>query len=317
MSSSVLVLGANGYVGFGIALGLRRSGFHVSGVIRNSRHATLLIQNEIEPIVLESFDKVDLLADQFAKRSVIVDAVGYTKSLSEIIFQAAVKAGQQRTQHGKLAHYAPLFIFTSGIMTYGDTTMYGLRPVDETIKPNPQTIEIKNREEYENLVLATSSNILHTTVIRPGFIYGGHGGFVADLFYSEKPAIIHGRRDKRWSWVHIDDLAEGYALIARASRAIVSGQMWNLAAPNDNPTYEEIRINMARVSGQQIEYKEKTNDDKIPPRWDTDSIINPSKAIDQLGWRPKHVGYIQEIETYYKSWAAYKQQQTAIDENQK
>ncbi|CAF3768469.1 unnamed protein product [Rotaria sordida] len=317
MSSSALVLGANGYVGFGIALGLRRSGFHVSGVIRNSRHATLLIQNEIEPIVLESFDKVDLLADQFAKRSVIVDAVGYTKSLSEIIFQAAVKAGQQRTQHGKLAHYAPLFIFTSGIMTYGDTTMYGSRPVDETIKPNPQTIEIKNREEYENLVLATSSNVLHTTVIRPGFIYGGHGGFVADLFYSEKPAIIHGRRDKRWSWVHIDDLAEGYALIARAPRAIVCGQMWNLAAPNDNPTYEEIRINMARVSGQQIEYKEKTNDDKIPPRWDTDSIINPSKAIDQLGWRPKHVGYIQEIETYYKSWAAYKQQQTAIDENQK
>lgn len=185
--------------------------------------------------------------------------------------------------------------------------MYGSRPIDEMIKPNPQAIEMKNREDFENLVLASSSNVLHTTVIRPGFVYGSHGGFVADLFYSEKPAVIHGRRDKRWSWVHIDDLAEGYVLIARAARAIVSGQMWNLAAPNDNPTYEEIRKEMARVSGQQVEYKEATSDDKTPPRWNTDSIINPSKAIDQLGWRPRHVGYLQEIETYYKSWAAYKQ----------
>jgi hypothetical protein len=75
---------------------------------------------------------------------------------------------------------------------------------------------------------------------------------------------------------------------------------------------------MARVNGQQIEYKEKTNNDQVPVRWDTDSIINPAKALDQLGWRPKHIGHIQEIETYYKSWKAYKQQQqTSIDETKK
>jgi nucleoside-diphosphate-sugar epimerase len=189
--------------------------------------------------------------------------------------------------------------------------MYGVRPIDEMNIPKSMTSDMKKREDYENHVLAVSSNILHTTVIRPGFVYGGHGGFVADLFYSQKPAIIDGRRDKRWSWVHINDLGEGYVLIARASRTIVSGQMWNLAAPNDNPTYEEIRTHMARVSGQQVEYKEKTNDDKVPVRWDTDSIINPAKAIDQLGWRPKHVGYVQELETYYKSWLA------SIDQNKK
>lgn len=63
------------------------------------------------------------------------------------------------------------------------------------IKPNPQTSEMKTREEYENHVLNTSSNILHTTVFRPGFVYGSHGGFVADLFYLQKPAVIDGRRD--------------------------------------------------------------------------------------------------------------------------
>ncbi len=29
------------------------------------------------------------------------------------------------------------------------------------------------------------------------FVYGSHGGFVADLFYSQTLAIIDGRRDKR------------------------------------------------------------------------------------------------------------------------
>ena len=117
MSSSVLVFGANGYIGLGVALGLRRSGFHVYGVIRNNRHAALLAQNEIEPIVVDAFDQVDAFAQQLAKCSVIVDAVGYNKSLSETLLQAAVQAGKQRTEDGKLTHYAPLFIFTSGIMT--------------------------------------------------------------------------------------------------------------------------------------------------------------------------------------------------------
>jgi nucleoside-diphosphate-sugar epimerase len=117
MSSSALVFGANGYLGSGITLGLRRAGFHVYGVIRNSKHSGFLIQNEIEPIVVESFDKIESFADQLAKCSVIVDAVGFNKTLSEILFQAVITAGNKRTQDGKLAHYAPLFIFTSGIMT--------------------------------------------------------------------------------------------------------------------------------------------------------------------------------------------------------
>lgn len=82
---------------------------------------------------------------------------------------------------------------------------------------------MKDREDFENGVLATSSNALKTTVVRPGFVYGGQGGFVADLFYSEA-LIIEGRRDMRWSWVHLDDLSEGYVAIGRAPRIVVDKQ---------------------------------------------------------------------------------------------
>jgi hypothetical protein len=44
-----------------------------------------------------------------------------------------------------------------------------------------------------------------------------------------------------------------------------------LAAPNDNPSYEELRIAMATAQGrtEKIEYKEAEKN--VPTRWDTDS----------------------------------------------
>ncbi|CAF1409858.1 unnamed protein product [Rotaria sp. Silwood1] len=317
MSSSVLIFGASGYIGLGVALAMRRAGYQVYGMIRNEKHCATLIQHEIEPIVASSFDDVQPVANILASCSIIIDAVGFNPKLSPILLEAALHAGHDRTENGKLVHYAPLFIFTSGIMTYGDTSQTGRRPVDETIKPRPQSVtnhtsvssadveNMKEREDYENQVLASSCASLKTTVIRPGFVYGGQGGFIADLFYSE-PLVIQGRRDMRWSWVHIDDLAEGYVAVIRAPRSVVDGQLYNIAAPNDNPTYEELRTAMAKAQGrkEKIEYKEA--DGNVPSRWDTDSIINPAKAMNELGWRPRHVGFVEEIDTYYKAWAAHK-----------
>ncbi|CAF2612584.1 unnamed protein product [Rotaria sp. Silwood2] len=317
MSSSVFIFGASGYIGLGVALAMRRAGYRVYGMIRNAKHSAKLIQNEIEPIVASSFDEVQQVADILASCSIIIDAVGFNQKLSPILLEAALRAGNDRTQNGKVAQYAPLFIFTSGIMTYGDTSPTGRRPVDETIKPRLQVMKsrsssssadvtnMKEREDYENQVLASSCASLKTTVIRPGFVYGGQGGFVADLFYSE-PLVIQGRRDMRWSWVHVDDLAEGYVAVGRAPRSVVDGQLYNLAAPNDNPTYEELRTAMAKAQGRKENIKYKEAEADVPSRWDTDSIINPAKAMNELGWRPRHVGFVEEIETYYKAWAAHK-----------
>ncbi len=40
-------------------------------------------------------------------------------------------------------------------------------------------------------------------------------------------------------------------------------------------------------------------------------IINPAKAMNELGWRPRHVGFVEEIDIYYKAWAAHKAAQEA------
>ena len=47
--------------------------------------------------------------------------------------------------------------------------------------------------------------------------------------------------------------------------------VYNLAAPNDNPTYEELRLAMAKAQGrtEKIEYKDVGENEST--RWDTDS----------------------------------------------
>ena len=117
MSSSVFVIGANGYIGLGVALAFRRAGYRVYGLIRNEKLANTLLKNEIEPVVAQAFDDVQQFVDILNTCSIIIDAVGYQPKLSRALLDAAVRIGNNRTQDGKLVHYAPLYIFTSGIMT--------------------------------------------------------------------------------------------------------------------------------------------------------------------------------------------------------
>jgi NAD(P)-dependent dehydrogenase (short-subunit alcohol dehydrogenase family) len=117
MSSSVIVIGASGYIGLGVAKGLRRAGYRVYGLIRNEKYSVTLIQNEIEPIVTKSFDNVQSFANVLASCSTIINAVGFTPELSPALLEAGLQAGKTRTEDGKITHYASLFIFTSVIMT--------------------------------------------------------------------------------------------------------------------------------------------------------------------------------------------------------
>ncbi|CAF1199838.1 unnamed protein product [Didymodactylos carnosus] len=306
MSTSVFIVGVNGYIGFGVAKAYRRSGYKVYGLIRNEKFERELVKEEIIPIVA-NIDDINSYKEELLKCSIIIDAIGWNKDSSDKFLQFVLDAGQERVKNGQ--QYKPLYIFTTGIMTYG---VVGDRPIDETIKPQPGTTIMKNKENFENKVLSNDKYI-YPVVVRPGWVYGGTGGAVADWIYNEKDEIIlWGRKDKRWSWVHVDDLGDGYVLIGRTNPNIVRNQVFNLAAPNDNPTFEEVRLKMAKVNGwtsDKIKYHEINDETEEDLRsWDSDSIINPAKAMDQLGWRPRHIGYLHEILLYYKSWEAHKQQ---------
>ncbi|KAL9643992.1 hypothetical protein ABK040_005460 [Willaertia magna] len=310
--SSVFIAGAGGYIGQGVTFAFRRAGFRVYGLVRSQSKASVLLKNEIIPIVADLQD-VNAYKDVLVKCSVIVDAVGMGEH-TELFLNAVNDAGKTRNEDvDKTDIYKPLYIFTSGIMTYGNASN---GPLDESVRPKPTHKWTEDRRLFENKVLMLGKkedSFIRTVVVRPGFVFGRNGGPIATQFFSipkDKDLVLYGAPNKRWSWVHVDDLGEGYTLIARAG-SVVDSQLFNLAAV-DNPTYLELRLAMAKVAGwkeenHKVEYSEIPEDDVGTQVFENTGIINPAKAFDVLNWRPRTTSFLSEIDIYYQSWLASQQ----------
>jgi len=295
------VVGAGGYIGDGVARAFRRAGYRVYGVVRKEAQEAHLLANEIIPVKGDLKDP-QLYEEIIEECSVIVDAV-YDKEASPIFFNFV-----KNVKKHNVGNYKALYIMTSGIMIYhnnGDS----LAPKTEDLEPTPKDEnEMIPKKKLEDTVLSTTE--LRTVVIRPGFVYGGHGGVILPLFFDVDPKKKEigavGKPEKRWSWVHVDDLGEAYVKVAQAG-SVVNGQVFNVSA-QDNPTYEDLKFVCAKVAGWQgtkgdIKYNpEVTN--KRQQNWETNVIINPQKAYDLLGWKPAYVGVLNEADIYYKTWKA-------------
>uniref|UniRef100_A0A6B2LAS4 NAD-dependent epimerase/dehydratase domain-containing protein n=1 Tax=Arcella intermedia TaxID=1963864 RepID=A0A6B2LAS4_9EUKA len=268
-------------------------------------------KQEIVPVVGDTL-KPETLREVVLACSVIVDAVGYGPGVPHSpkdFFDYVVKL-----KGNVNPNFKTLYIFTSGIMIYatGDRVDF---PLDESFNPQPRDpLEMIPKKAIEDHIL--SSTAVRPVVIRPGFVYGGHGGPIASLFFRLTPQAIQapdmtvwGSLDKRWSWVHLDDLSDGYVRVAHAG-SVVDGQVFNLAAQGDNPTFGELKCLGARLAG----WKGAPKDIKAVPvpesegrvqNWEWNVVINPKKAQELLGWAPKHLGVTCEMELYYHSWKAF------------
>jgi nucleoside-diphosphate-sugar epimerase len=81
--TSVLVLGATGYIGRAIAGALRREGHTVYGLVRSSEGVTALKKIEVIPVEGEQ-KQIEKWRDVAAKCSVIIDAIGIFGSIENL-----------------------------------------------------------------------------------------------------------------------------------------------------------------------------------------------------------------------------------------
>lgn len=117
---------------------------------------------------------------------------------------------------------------------------------------------------------------------------------------------IAGDKDRRWSWVHVSDLADGYLHVVQAPRSVVRGEVFTLSGPT-SPTYEEVVLATAKAAGYtgQIEYGgEPEPGDFINTVANMNVVVSSRKATDLLGWRPKHLGFLEELDIYVEAWKA-------------
>jgi nucleoside-diphosphate-sugar epimerase len=118
-------------------------------------------------------------------------------------------------------------------------------------------------------------------------------------------AQLTGKRERKWSWVHVDDLAQAYVLAAQKIHA-AKGEVFNIASPTSSPTWEELNLRAAKLVGfTGTITHEPAGDDFWSQFIDATVVVNPKKAIEVLGWRPHHLGLVEELPLLYETIKAF------------
>jgi nucleoside-diphosphate-sugar epimerase len=197
----IFLTGATSLVGAAVAASLARAGHHVTAIVRPAGAVPArLRQQGIEVLTgdlsdvganrasLDGFEALVHCARDTSPRGVEIDG--------EIV--GAFRDLFRRAGRG-------LMIYTSSAWVIGPT--HG--PVDESTPIHPPECE-RDREATERAVLDAAGGGVRTVVVRPGLVYGGDTGIVADMLRDAMNGIVRvvGSGDNHWPLVYRDDLAD-------------------------------------------------------------------------------------------------------------
>jgi len=305
----VLVTGVSGYIGNEVALALRRAGHTVYGLVRDDSQKAILLQNEIIPVVGNA-SNVSTYSSVLSKVSVIVDnltvygeELGATNRSLHAAFALTAKTGQKKR-----------YIYTSGCLVYN----YPGEVVDESYPTNGS----QWRANLEQTLLKASLEHkgLEMSIIRPGWVYGGHGGFLGEMWFKQadkKEIEFYGSTEKAWGWVHVSDLADSYVRVVEASGSLVDGEIFDV---NDSTrvTCLEARTLFAKAAKLEGKIALKpvgTGDfDKV---MEFNAVPKSDKIRKRLGWSPKLGPLADGMDLYYQSWKAHQDKKAAPKEEKK
>jgi nucleoside-diphosphate-sugar epimerase len=164
------------------------------------------------------------------------------------------------------------------------------------------------RVAIDRAVLMGAQDNIRSVVIRPSLIYGrGHGlnpdsiqiPRLITLAKTHGVARHVGRGLNVWSHVHIDDLVELYIL---ALDEAVPGSLFY--AESGEASWKAMAAAVGRLLGLGGETRDWPIEEAIK-EWGASAIttfgsnsrVNASKARKMLGWAPKAVALLDDIET--------------------
>ena len=295
----VFVTGLTGYIGFNVALALRRAGHEVFGLLRRQERTGYMLRHEITPGVGD-MTKPQTYAHVAEDCSLLVhcafdsagDKVAADRAAIDTFLSLGDKGAKPRT-----------FIYTSGVWVYGDT---GGRLVDETAPLDPTAV-VAWRPAHEQLVLGTTK--VRGLVIRPGCVYGKQGGMTGMWFAAATGAVpfdVVGDGRNRWAMVHVWDLAEAYVKLAESG---LGGELFNVT-DRSRAMVGEMAWAAARAAGYQGEVRfvplaeaEKAYG-PVAAALALDQHVDARKAVRLLGWQPRFGGFTDGAALFLEAWKA-------------
>jgi len=295
-TGSVFIIGAGGLIGEFVARAFRRHGYTVYGLVRKQEQAKQLRLHEVIPVIGDATDSATW-KEYVEKSQVIIDATILEKDHAQVarnVFEITNKLPNDPLFSKKV------FIYCSGIMVYGHDEKYR----DETSPIGEISEYSKWRGVVERFVLQAKSVI--PIVIRPGWVYGGRELKHSSKWFSnpEKLVFYGEHKDRRYSWIHVEDCAEFFVAAAKKG-ALVSGEVFN-AVGYDTPKWVDLATKGSALAGYkgEVHWEPNGNSDSDILR-DANVILSPQKGIDLLGWQPKHIGLLENLEFYYESYKLF------------
>jgi nucleoside-diphosphate-sugar epimerase len=212
----VFLTGATGYIGSAVLDAMIKGRHRVTALARDPEKAERLKAKGAATIIgelglpktyvaaVKAADAVVHTALDESPRGVEKEKLGLDTMLAAL--------GEASQADGK----PRVFIYTSGIWVLGRS----VKSAEEDAPLDPPAY-VEWRPAHEEKVLSASSGSLRTVVVRPGIVYGGGRGIVADLIKDALNGLIRvvGPGKNRWPSIYDHDLAELYVKILESPTA--------------------------------------------------------------------------------------------------
>jgi nucleoside-diphosphate-sugar epimerase len=284
---NVFLTGGSGYIGRATIEALVRRGIEVTALARSDASAQVVAGLGARP-VRGALTDTDVLRDAARDADGVIHlGQHYGPDTAEVDLAAA-----EAMQDGAGPHP---YVHTGGVWVYGDTD--GIVGEDAPLRPPRLTAW---RLENEKRVLARAATGERPVVVMPGLVYGRGGGLI-ETFYAaagrEHGAVpCIGDGSGHWALVHVEDIAELYALALTApAGAVYAG------VSDQNPTAGQVAEAVSHAIGRPGAVRHLTAEEAheemgpIAEAFALDQRLTGARARTRLGWEPAHLDPLSEL----------------------
>jgi len=289
----VLLSGATGTIGGQILKNLLAHGHQVTSIVRDQSKAEALASlgegssYALLSITAETVGRIAELAkehDVFIHNAIQFGEEGVAIEFS--LTRAILDVGRELEATGRSFQY----VYTSGCLALGPTTEF----VDETYQGTPIPM-VAWRVELDSEIVAASSDLFVTTVVRPVWVYpSSHVDQWATLAKKNgKVQYLAGADGGYVSLIHLEDLANLYRLTVELRK---SGYF--LATDSNPVTLRQITDKVKEITGVTEEetfdepFSQIPNLGLFPIAQSLSQKIKTSRA-EELGWEVKYPNWLE------------------------
>jgi nucleoside-diphosphate-sugar epimerase len=284
----VALTGATGFIGSHVLAELQDHGHEVTTLVRNEADAETVAAKGATPVMVDLNDRpavVSALSDADGAIHTASPGDETSAGLDSAVADAAIEAFDGT---GKP------YLHISGQWVYGDNTH-----ISEESPFNPPAM-VAWREPIEKRVLDASG--MRGVVIVSGVAYGDGGGGIPGLLLGsprddDGDLIMLGSGQQHWSTLHVADLADFF----RRALEDDSARGYYVIGDGRNSTVAEITEAAAvasgapgAVAGSDEEARARLGD-YFAEVLLLDQGTDAARARAELGWRPSHMGLVDEF----------------------